>query len=154
MVFLSTLVAPAAWGQSTGAPAEPASDSGKVPEIIVTAQRRSESLQNTPVAVTAITGDALAARHIDDISNISAVSPSVNFQSTNNAQASANLEIRGIGTVGNNRAFEGSVGVFVDGVYLSRVGQCCQISWILKACKYCGTRRGRCLAKTRRRVRC
>jgi iron complex outermembrane recepter protein len=123
MVFLSTLVAPVAWGQSTVSPAAPASDSGKVPEIIVTAQRRSESLQSTPVAVTAITGDALAAQHIDNISNISAVTPSVNFQSTDNAQASANLEIRGIGTVGSNRAFEGSVGVFVDGVYLSRVGQ-------------------------------
>src|SRR5882762_7074297 len=123
MMLLSTLVAPAAWGQSTGSPAEPTSDSGKVPEIIVTAERRPERLQNTPVAVTAITGDALAAQHIDDISNISAVTPSVNFQSTNNAQASANLEIRGIGTVGNNRAFEGSVGVFVDGVYLSRAGQ-------------------------------
>src|SRR5258708_39762898 len=123
MVFLSTLVTPAAWGQSTGSPAAPASDSGKVPEIIVTAERRSESLQNPPVAVTAITGDALAAQHIDNLSNISAVTPSVGFQSTNNAQATANLEIRGIGTVGNNRAFEGSVGVFVDGVYLSRAGQ-------------------------------
>src|SRR3984893_1173902 len=123
MVFLSALAAPAAWGQSTGSPAAPASDSGKVAEIIVTAQRRLESLQTTPVAVTSITGDALAARHIDNLSNISAVTPSVNFQSTNNAQASANLEIRGIGTVGNNRAFEGSVGVFVDGVYLSRAGQ-------------------------------
>ncbi|TMH71170.1 MAG: TonB-dependent receptor, partial [Betaproteobacteria bacterium] len=68
-------------------------------------------------------GDALAAQHIDNLSNISAVTPSVNFQSTNNAQATANLEIRGIGTVGSNRAFEGSVGVFVDGVYLSRAGQ-------------------------------
>src|SRR6267154_139189 len=76
-----------------------------------------------PVATTAITGDALAAQHIDNVSNISAVTPSVGFQSTNNAQASANLTIRGIGTVGNNRAFEGSVGVFVDGVYLSRAGQ-------------------------------
>jgi len=112
MVFLSTLVAPAAWGQSTGSPAAPASDSGKVPEIIVTAQRRSESLQNTPIAVTAITGDALAGQHIDDISNISAVTPSVNFQSTNNAQASANLEIRGIGTVGNNPRFRGLGGRF------------------------------------------
>jgi iron complex outermembrane receptor protein len=123
MMFLSALVAQAARGQSTDSPAAPASDSGKVAEIIVTAQRRSESLQNTPVAVTAITGDALAAQHIDNLSNISAVTPSVNFQSTNNAQASANLEIRGIGTVGSNRAFEGSVGVFVDGVYLSRAGQ-------------------------------
>jgi iron complex outermembrane receptor protein len=123
VLFLSALVAPAARGQSIDSPAAPAPDSGRVAEIIVTAQRRSESLQNTPVAVTAITGDALAAQHIDNLSNISAVTPSVNFQSTNNAQASANLEIRGIGTVGNNRAFEGSVGVFVDGVYLSRAGQ-------------------------------
>ena len=122
-VFLSTLVAPAAWGQSTDSPPAPASNSGKIPDIIVTAQRRSESLQNTPVAVTSITGDELAAQHIDNISNISAVTPSINFQSTNNAQASANLEMRGIGTVGNNRAFEGSVGVFVDGVYRSRAGQ-------------------------------
>jgi len=122
-VFLLALVAPAARGQSTDSFAAPASDSGKVAEIIVTAQRRTESLQNTPVAVTAISGDALAAQHIDNVSNISAVTPSVNFQSTNNAQATANLEIRGIGTVGNNRAFEGSVGVFVDGVYLSRAGQ-------------------------------
>ena len=122
-VLLLALVAPAARGQSTDSFAAPASDSGKVAEIIVTAQRRTESLQNTPVAVTAISGDALAAQHIDNVSNISAVTPSVNFQSTNNAQATANLEIRGIGTVGNNRAFEGSVGVFVDGVYLSRAGQ-------------------------------
>ena len=122
-VFLLALVAPAARGQSTDSFAAPASDSGKVAEIIVTAQRRTESLQNTPVAVTAISGDALAAQHIDNVSNISAVTPSVNFQSTNNAQATANLEIRGIGTVGSNRAFEGSVGVFVDGVYLSRAGQ-------------------------------
>jgi iron complex outermembrane receptor protein len=123
MVVFSTVVAPAAQGQSADSPAAPAADSGKVPDIIVTAQRRSESLQNTPLAVTAITGDALAAQHIDNLSNISVVTPSVNFQSTNNAQASANLEIRGIGTVGNNRSFEGSVGVFVDGVYLSRAGQ-------------------------------
>ena len=94
--FLSALVAPAATGQSADSTSAPSSDSGKVAEIIVTAQRRSESLQNTPVAATAITGDALAAQHINNLSNISAVTPSVGFQSTNNAQATANLEIRGI----------------------------------------------------------
>lgn len=82
-------------------------------EIIVTAQRRSERLQDTPVAVTAISGDDLAAKHVDNISGISAVTPSVNFQSANNAQAGSTIQIRGIGTIGNNRAFEGSVGVFV-----------------------------------------
>jgi iron complex outermembrane receptor protein len=124
MVFFSALVAPAAWGQSISSAAAPDSeDSGKLAEIIVTAERRSESLQNTPVAVTAITGDALVAQHIDNLTNIGSVTPSVTFQSTNNPQASANLQIRGIGTVGNTRAFEGSVGIFVDGVYLSRSGQ-------------------------------
>jgi outer membrane receptor protein involved in Fe transport len=120
----STLIAPLAWGQagdvSTGSPA---ADAGKLTEVIVTAQRRTESLQSTPVAVTAVTGDDLASKHIDNVTNISAITPSVNFQSANNAQAQSTIEIRGIGTVGNSRSFEGSVGVFIDGVYLSRAGQ-------------------------------
>ncbi len=115
------LISTPTWGQTPENTA--AADSGKVAVIIVTAQRRSDSLQDTPVAVTAISGDELAARHIDNISAISAVTPSVNFHSANNAQASSTIRIRGIGTIGNNRAFEGSVGVFVDGVYLSRAGQ-------------------------------
>jgi outer membrane receptor protein involved in Fe transport len=121
------LVSPPAWGQVAGnaaaTPATAASDDGRIAEITVTAQRRSESLQATPVAVTVISGDELAAKHIDNISTISAVSPSVSFHTANNAQASSTLRIRGLGTIGNNRAFEGSVGVFVDGVYRSRAGQ-------------------------------
>jgi iron complex outermembrane receptor protein len=121
--FIS-LMAPLAWGQTANSGSgSPAADDGKLSEIIVTAQRRSENLQNTPVAVTAVSGDDLAIKHVENITNISAITPSVNFQSANNAQAQSTIEIRGIGTVGNSRAFEGSVGVFVDGVYLSRAGQ-------------------------------
>jgi len=122
-VFLSSLVGSAAWGAVTSTLDTTASDSGKLQEIVVTAQRRSESLQETPVAVSVISGDQLAAKHVTDISNLGAVTPSVAFETANNAQAVSNIQIRGIGTVGNNRAFEGSVGVFVDGVYLSRAGQ-------------------------------
>jgi iron complex outermembrane receptor protein len=92
-------------------------------EIIVTAQRRSESLQETPVAVSVISGDELAAKHINDISSVGAVTPSVGFQAGTNAQAVSSIEIRGLGAAGSNRAFEGDVGIFVDGVYLSRTGQ-------------------------------
>jgi iron complex outermembrane receptor protein len=122
-VFLSSVVGSPVWGQVANIPDATASDSGKLQEIVVTAQRRSESLQDTPVAVSVISGDQLAAKHIIDISNLGAVTPSVAFETANNAQAVSNIQIRGIGTVGNNRAFEGSVGVFVDGVYLSRAGQ-------------------------------
>src|SRR4029077_19664538 len=101
------LVLSPAWGQVAGnaaaAPATAASDNGKIAEITVTAQRRSESLQATPVAVTVISGDELAAMHTDNISTIAAVPPSITFHSANNAQASSTIRIRGIGTVGNNR---------------------------------------------------
>lgn len=112
--------APAVEGDTGNALAD---DSGRLEEVVVTARRRFENLQTTPVAVAVMSDDELTARHIDNISTIAAVNPSIAFQAGNNAQAVTNIEIRGIGTEGNNRAFEGSVGIFVDGVYLSRPGQ-------------------------------
>jgi iron complex outermembrane receptor protein len=91
-------------------------------EVIVTAQKRDESVQQVPIAMTALTSDMLDEAGIRDISQINAASPSVTFSMTNNAASSANLQIRGIGTVGNARVFEGAVGVFIDGVYRSRSG--------------------------------
>lgn len=93
-----------------------------IEEIIVTAQRREKSLQDTPVSVTVANTDDLAAYNIENITNISSITPSIQFTSTNAAQSSANLTLRGVGTNGNSRTFEGGVGVIVDGVYRTRVG--------------------------------
>lgn len=98
-------------------------------EIVVTAQRRAENLQEVPIAVTAVTSEDLANRQVDSIANIQQISPSIKFDVTNSAANSANILIRGIGTVGNSRAFEGAVGVFVDGVYRTRAGQAMQ-NWL------------------------
>lgn len=95
-------------------------------EIIVTATRTERSIQDVPIAVTVNTGEQLAEKSVVNIENISAVSPSIAYRQTNNNFAAAGLLIRGIGTIGNNRAFEGSTGVFVDGVYRSRPGQVLQ----------------------------
>jgi outer membrane receptor protein involved in Fe transport len=115
---------PAAAAQdNASAPAAAAQDGTGLGEIIVTAQRRSENLMDVPVAVTAVTADDLSAARVDNIANIGAISPSISFSSTNSPATSANIQIRGIGTVGNNVVFEGAVGVFVDGVYRSRAGQ-------------------------------
>lgn len=100
--------------------------SGGLIEIVVTAQRRSENLQDVPVSITAADATALAAARVDNISNIQAISPSVNFRVSNNSTSSAKVIIRGVGTTGNNRSFEGSVGVFIDGVYRSRAGAALQ----------------------------
>lgn len=95
-------------------------------DIIVTAQRRSENIQNVPISITAADADALASARVENISNIQAISPSISFRVTNIASSSANVIIRGLGTTGNSRSFEGSVGVFIDGVYRSRAASALQ----------------------------
>lgn len=94
-----------------------------VGEVIVTAQRRSENLQNVPVSVTAATGAQLESARVTNVENITALSPSITFRASNFAASTGNIQIRGIGTTGNSRSFEGAVGVFIDGVYRSRSGQ-------------------------------
>lgn len=66
---------------------------------------------------------ALAAAHVDDVSNIKALSPGVSFTTNYNPAVGSNIQVRGVGTVGNNRIFEGAVGVFVEGLYRTRAGQ-------------------------------
>jgi iron complex outermembrane recepter protein len=113
------------------APVAEAQDGGmrQLEEVVVTAQRRSESMQDVPVAVTAATEEDMAYAQVDSVGNIQAISPSIKFDVTNSAANSANIFIRGIGTVGNNRSFEGAVGVFFDGVYRTRAGQAMQ-NWL------------------------
>ncbi len=91
-------------------------------EVVVTAQRREESIADVPLSVTAINAEDMKQARLENIANIAAVTPSVQFNSTNIASSSANIIIRGLGTVGNSRTFEGGVGVFVDGVYRTRSG--------------------------------
>jgi len=98
-------------------------------EVIVTAQRRAQNLQEVPIAVTAVGAEALEAARVENIGDVQQISPSISFDTSNSAANSANIRIRGIGTVGNSRAFEGAVGVFVDGVYRTRAGQALQ-NWL------------------------
>ncbi|HMT43214.1 MAG TPA: TonB-dependent receptor plug domain-containing protein, partial [Chakrabartia sp.] len=100
-----------------------AEDTGALEDIVVTAQRRDENIQDVPVSVTAANAESLAAAGITNVSNLNNLSPSISFRSTNIASSTSNIQIRGIGTVGNARTFEGAVGVFIDGVYRTRSGQ-------------------------------
>ena len=91
-----------------------------VEEIIVTAQRRAENIQDVPISITAFGGDFLTENGMVLIEDVSRMTPnfSINttYQATNNR-----ITIRGIGSVGNS-AIESSVGVFIDGVYYPRPG--------------------------------
>ena len=99
-----------------------AAQSGALEEITVTARRRAESLQTVPVAVTVMTGAQAAAQNLNNIEDMSAEIPSVDFR-TGASNKDRDVFIRGIGTITTSPGVEPSVSTVVDGVVLDRPGQ-------------------------------
>lgn len=89
--------------------------------IVVTAQRVEQDIQDVPISVTAIGGDALRTRQIDSFDQLQFVAPGVNFNAGVNARQSATT-IRGIGTSLFNIGIEASTAVVIDGVVMGREG--------------------------------
>jgi iron complex outermembrane recepter protein len=90
-------------------------------EIIITAQKRSENLQDVPISVMAITDQQIKDAGITDIKNLTVLTPGLTVTSTT-SENSTTARIRGIGTVGDNPGLESSVGIVIDGVYRPRNG--------------------------------
>jgi iron complex outermembrane receptor protein len=90
-------------------------------EIVVTAQKRSENLQDVPISVVAISAQQIKDAGITDIRNLAILTPGLTVTSEGN-EAITTARIRGIGTVGDNPGLESSVGVNIDGVYRPRNG--------------------------------
>lgn len=89
-------------------------------EIVVTAQKRSERLQDVPISIAAFNEETLATNNVLTVQDLGRVA--TNFSATRGAQASSiRLAVRGIGAPGNT-ATEPSVAAFVDGVYVPRPG--------------------------------
>ncbi len=90
-------------------------------EIVITAQKREQNLQEVPISVTALSGDALKVRQITDFSQLQFVVPGVTFQTSANTRA-AGSNIRGIGTNAFSDGIESSVAMVIDGVVIGREG--------------------------------
>ena len=93
-----------------------------IEEVIVTATKREESIQDVPVAVSAFTGEDLSARGVEDLYGLAEVAPSIAVYGSNSTSNGGTLRIRGVGTTGNNPGLEAAVGTFIDGIYRSRAG--------------------------------
>jgi len=101
-----------------------AAETGETREAItVTARRREESLQDTPVAITALSSDALERQQIVSTTDLDKVVPNIQFHSygtlTGNNSA-AQVFIRGIGQTDATAAVDPGVGVYIDDVYMGR----------------------------------
>ena len=89
-------------------------------EIVVTAQKRDESLQDVPISVAAYSAEMLDNMVARDIEDIAAFTPNVSIGTGQATQPS--LSIRGIGTSDFGVGLEPAVGVYIDGVYIGRGG--------------------------------
>ncbi|MEQ1539595.1 MAG: TonB-dependent receptor plug domain-containing protein, partial [Sphingorhabdus sp.] len=88
-------------------------------EIIVTATKREQTLQDVPVAVSVTTAAAIERAQVRDLKDLQTLVPSLRVSQLQSS-ASTDFIIRGFGNGSNNPGIEGSVGVFIDGVYRSR----------------------------------
>lgn len=103
--------------QASAQDGQEASD-GRLEEVVVVARRRAENLQNVPVAVQAFSTEYLERANINNFSEIASRTPGMVFSQSNGVDQE--IFIRGIGTDIQGAAVDNPVGVFVDGVYMSR----------------------------------
>ena len=87
----------------------------------MTAQKRVESAQDVPVALTARNAGMLEQAGLLTIEDLAEIDPNISFETAQSFQRNS-ANIRGIGTIGNSRSFEGAVGIFIDGIYRARAG--------------------------------
>lgn len=99
----------------------PGADQGGLEEIVVTAQRREQSLQDVPMAISAVSGQTLRDAGAIGIDGLANLIPSLATVS-NNQPLAQSYRIRGLGTDPSIPTFEPSVALFIDGVYLPRTG--------------------------------
>jgi len=117
----AAVVGACAFGLAGAASAQDAAQDGPqtIDDIIVTAQKREQNLQDVPIVVTSLSAETLQDAGVRDIKDLQILTPGMTVTSTS-SEASTTARIRGVGTVGDNPGLESSVGVVIDGVYRSR----------------------------------
>jgi outer membrane receptor protein involved in Fe transport len=101
--------------------AEDSMDNSALDDIIITAQKREQNLQDVPIVVTAVSDQLLQDTGVRDIKDLAILVPGL-IVTSSISEGSTTARIRGIGTQGDNPGLESSVGVVIDGVYRPRNG--------------------------------
>jgi iron complex outermembrane receptor protein len=94
--------------------------SAQDPDIVVTARRRAENLQDVPIAVTAYSGESLERQGATDITDISDTTPNVTLETSRGTNTTLTAFIRGVGQQDPVAGFESGVGLYLDDVFLNR----------------------------------
>ena len=87
-------------------------------DVVVTAQKREQSIQDVPVSITAFDAEQLDTLKVRDLSDLTVGIPNVSFDEIGTSRGTANFSIRGLGINSSIPTIDPTVGVFVDGVYM------------------------------------
>lgn len=101
---------------------KPGEEKGELEAVIITATKRPQSLQTTPIAVSVIGGSDLETSNVNTLGAVTSISPTVNFRANASNKDTA-LFIRGVGTISTSPGVEPTVSTVLDGVVTSRPGQ-------------------------------
>jgi len=101
--------------------AMPSAAQAQIDEIVTTAQRREQSTQDVPVAVTVLTTEELETKQIGDSLDIQNFVPNLNIATNTGTANAARIFLRGIGEDESRGAVEPAVGTYIDGVYIGRL---------------------------------
>jgi iron complex outermembrane receptor protein len=107
--------------QDTGGPGLAKPSGNTVTEVIVTAQKQSQRLQDVPIVVTVLNQQKLQDAHVKSVSDLTLLTPGLNV-TTNGNESTTIARIRGVGNVSDNPGLEDAVGLYIDGVYRPRNG--------------------------------
>lgn len=121
-IAASIFMASAPLAAQEQAEASPEEEQG-INTIVVTAQKRSQNIQDVPIAISAFDGSALGERAVANVSQLASLSPNVNLDTGVSFSASTAVlaaSIRGIGASDFAFNIDPAVGVYIDGVYLAR----------------------------------
>ena len=124
MKFFFTMLLPMVWGSLVVIPQIYAAETGfELEEVIVTARKREENLQSTPIAISAFTEKELEYRQIDSTDKLGDITPNLTFDSgspSSGSSSAAQIFIRGIGQTDFTPVTDPGVGLYIDGVYMAR----------------------------------
>ncbi|HAN28832.1 MAG TPA: TonB-dependent receptor, partial [Haliea salexigens] len=89
-------------------------------EVVVTARKRAESLQETPLAVTALDATALREAGVRNLADLNTLAPNIDVVEANGSAPLASVYIRGVGQRNTGENIDSGVGIYIDDVYLGR----------------------------------
>lgn len=120
MMTVAVLTAVPALAQENSAQQGTSDDDYGIGAIVVTAQKRSENIQDVPIAISAVSEQYLESRGVDSIDKLGTIAPNVKIERAPSSKTISQISIRGSVTINPAITWEPAVGLYLDGVYIAK----------------------------------